>query len=249
VNVAWIFDREQELQELRRRLSQRKRFLFHGPSGAGKTLLLQHALADCDSVLYCAGPTSPQAMFRDVAISLVAAGDTVLSRKVGRAGAEWLNSKSATSIKGIVLDAFHAGQYSIVLDQLERPSQAFAAAVREVMGWGDTPIVAVARSAHMEDAGFFLPFFPDRSDKFELRNLDSRHAEEFTRQVFERAKLNAGNKQEFFDRVLEVSRGNPGAILSLVQMATHPKYLSGDHIKIAPLYIDFRLNWKPPALR
>jgi len=45
--------------------------------------------------------------------------------------------------------------------------------------------------------------------------------------------------------LLEFSQGNPGAILSLLEMATHPKYRSADHIKITPLYLDFRLNWKP----
>jgi hypothetical protein len=49
---------------------------------------------------------------------------------------------------------------------------------------------------------------------------------------------------EFLDKILEFSEGNPGAILALVNTAKYPKYRSDEHIKIAPLYIDFRMNWK-----
>jgi hypothetical protein len=43
---------------------------------------------------------------------------------------------------------------------------------------------------------------------------------------------------------LEFSEGNPGAIVALVEMAKYTKYRSDEHIKITPLYIDFRMNWK-----
>jgi hypothetical protein len=29
-----------------------------------------------------------------------------------------------------------------------------------------------------------------------------------------------------------------------VEMARLPQYRSAEHIKVAPLYVDFRLNWK-----
>jgi hypothetical protein len=45
--------------------------------------------------------------------------------------------------------------------------------------------------------------------------------------------------------VLELSERNAGAILSMLDMAKYPKYRSDEHIKITPLYIDFRMNWSP----
>jgi len=30
-----------------------------------------------------------------------------------------------------------------------------------------------------------------------------------------------------------------------VETAKNPKYRSDEHIKITPLYIDFRMNWSP----
>ena len=44
---------------------------------------------------------------------------------------------------------------------------------------------------------------------------------------------------------MQFSGGNPGAILAMLKMAGYPKYRSNAHIKITPLYIDFRMNWDP----
>jgi len=53
---------------------------------------------------------------------------------------------------------------------------------------------------------------------------------------------------EFIERLLEFGQGNPGAILSMLEMAKHPRYRSAEHIKITPLYLDFRMNWKPAGI-
>ncbi len=97
----------------------------------------------------------------------------------------------------------------------------------------------------MEDTGFLQPLYLDRSEKYELKNLDSDVAEQFAHEIVDRADLSAENLGEFLARVLEFSEGNPGAILSMLQMAKYPKYRTGQHIKITPLYIDFRMNWSP----
>jgi DNA polymerase III delta prime subunit len=247
MSASAIFAREEELRTLREKLAARRSFLFHGPPGVGKTLMLRALLPEFSDFLYCERPTSGQAMFRSLILSLLERRDPRVLRSAGRGGAETLMAKSAISAKGIVMDALHDNRYAIVLDHLRMPSQSFAASIREVLGWGKTPVVAVAHSPHMEDLGFLAAFYPDRADRLELKNFDPDIAESFARRAIERAGIWAHNVPEFLDKVLEVSRGNPGAILSLVSMARQPKYLAGDHIKIAPLYIDFRLNWNAPA--
>jgi hypothetical protein len=64
-----------------------------------------------------------------------------------------------------------------------------------------------------------------------------------SREMVSRAGLSAQNMTEFLDKLLEFSEGNPSAIVSMLQMANYPKYRCEEHIKIAPLYIDFRMNW------
>jgi hypothetical protein len=237
-----IFDREEERQSIRQRLAKRRPFLIHGPTGVGKTLLLCSSLPEFPSVLYCEDSATTHTVFRGLAHSL-------LRLHSPRARAAFRNeaaikTKSAVSLKGIVMDSLNEGQYSIVLDHLGRPSQSFAAAVREMMRWGSTPVSAVARSSHMEDAGFLQPLYVDRSEKCEIRNFEQPVAEQFAREVIARANLTASNMNEFLDKILQFSEGNPGAIVALVETAKHPKYRSEEHIKISPLYIDFRMNWR-----
>lgn len=235
-----IFDREEERQRIDQFLAKRRSFLIYGPSGVGKTLLLRNVLPPFRSVLYCEDSATINVVFRCVARGLLRLQSPRASKAFRDQDA--ISSKSAVSLKGIVMDALREREYSIVLDHLKRPSYSFASAIREVIGWGSTPVSAVARSSHMEDTGFLQPIYGDRSQKCEIRNFDDRTAEQFARERIKQSGLSGTNISEFLDKVLEFSGGNPGSIIALIDMATSPKYRSEEHIKISPLYIDFRMN-------
>jgi hypothetical protein len=245
MTAEFIYAREEELQGLRLRLAKRKPFLIHGPEGVGKTLLLSSLLPESPAVLYCEDSATTQIVFRSLAHALV----TLRNHRVQATfrNQDAIKAKSAVSLKGIVMDALREGCYCIVLDHLKQPSHSFAAAVREIMNWGSTPVIAVARSSHMEDTGFLQTLYSDRSEKYEIRNFTAAVAEQFVEQMVNRAGLSAQNMTEFLDKLLEFSEGNPGAIVSMLQMAKYPKYRSDEHIKITPLYIDFRMHWSPAA--
>lgn len=245
----FFFGREAEIEGLRRRLGKRRPFLVHGPSGVGKTFLVQRVVPEFPQVLYSPESASPQIVFRNLALALLTAGAPRLLRAFAGQPTAAIQAKSATAVKGIVMDALREGSYCVVLDHLKLPSYAFAAAVREIMGWGGTAVVTVARSAHMENLGFLQPFYPERSDRFEIRGFPPTVAERFIEEAAQRVGLSAENIGEFFERMLEFSQGNPGAILSMLEMAKHTQYRSAENIKITPLYLDFRLNWKPAGVR
>jgi hypothetical protein len=235
-----IFDREQERQRIDQFLSGRKPFLLYGPAGVGKTLLLRSVLSQFRSVLYCEDSSTTNVVFRNLAIRLLRLKNARACKAFRDEDA--IAGKSAVSLKGIVMDALRAGEYSIMLDHLKRPSYGFASAVREIAGWGSTPVSAVARSAHMEDTGFLQPLYGGRSQKCEIYNFDEATAGEFAREMIHRLGLSGANVGEFLEKVLEFSAGNPGAIVALIDMARYPKYRSQEHIKITPLYIDFRMS-------
>ncbi|HXY48384.1 MAG TPA: hypothetical protein VEI01_02955 [Terriglobales bacterium] len=239
--AEFIFDRTEERQRIDQFVVKRRPFLIFGSSGVGKTLLLRSVLPNFRAVLYCKDSATTNAVFRSLALGLFWKG----SERAQSAfrGEDGIKAKSAISLKGIVMDALREGEYSIILDHLKRPSYSFAAAVREIMGWGSTPVSAVALSSHMEHTGFLQPFYGDRSQKCEIRNFEDPVAEQFAREVAERTGLSAPNLSEFLEKVLEFSNGNPGAIVELIEMASYPKYRSNNRIKTTPLYIDFRMNW------
>src|SRR5437016_10478422 len=121
-----------------------------------------------------------------------------MARSIKRAGGEnRITNMSIASVKGVVTDSIRAGRYSIVLDHIKSPSQSLAAAVKELGGWGSTPIIVLARSAHMEDIGFLLPLFPDRADKYALRNFGRGKALTFANEVARQIDLQAVNEEEF----------------------------------------------------
>lgn len=243
----FIFDREQEREALGERLRRRRACLIHGPAGVGKSLLIRHLLPKFPAMLYCRDSSTIQAVFRSLGRSLLRANDRRVRRVLANEDA--VKTKSAIALKGIIMDALHDGDYCVILDQLHRPSYSFASGIREILGWGSTAVFAVARSSHMEDIGFLQAFYPDRADKYEIRNFDQALAEEFAHEAVRRTGISATNLGEFVAKVPDFSEGNPGAILEMVRMAGQAKYRTAEHIKVAPLYIDFRLALSASAAR
>ena len=243
MSPAAIYGRDAELEQLRQLVFRRRSFLLHGSAGVGKTLLLKHLAGEVPGMVYCDESSSSQTVFRNLATGLFARKNRHVLQACGTSGLNAIKDKSAVSIRGIVTKALREGSHWIVLDHLETPSQSFAAGLKDVSSWTATPLIAVARSAHMEDVGFLLPMFSDRSDKYALRNFDLDTAREFAVRTAQDMQLSAANRDEAIERIVRYSKGSPGAIIAMLQMAASPKYLTQQHVKLSPLYIDFRLSW------
>jgi DNA polymerase III delta prime subunit len=238
-----IYGRDAELEQLRQQVTRHRSFLLHGPTGVGKTLLLKHLADEFVGMLYCGESPNTQIVFRTLAAALFAKKNRNLVKTCGTRGLHVIKDKSSVSLRGIVTEALREGGYWIALDHVQSPSQSYAAALKDVCSWTGTPLIAASRSEHMEDVGFLLSMFSDRSAKSALRNFDSDSAKEFAMLTAREMQLQAANRDEAIEKIVQYSKGNPGAIIAMLRMAVSPKYVAQDHVKLSPLYIDFRLSW------
>lgn len=238
-----IYGRDAELEQLRQQVTRHRSFLLHGPAGVGKTLLLTQLADGFVDILYCGESPNSQTVFRMLAATLFAKKNYVVVTACGKSGLNAIKGKSAVSLRGIVTEALRGGGYWIALDHVQSPSQSYATALKDVCSWTGTPLIAASRSEHMEDVGFLLSMFSGRSAKFALRNFDSDTAKEFAMQTAQEMQLQAANRDKAIEKIVQYSKGNPGAIIAMLRMAVSPKYVAQDHVKLSPLYIDFRLSW------
>jgi DNA polymerase III delta prime subunit len=245
MTTSGIFGRDAELDQLRQLLRRQSSFLLHGPSGVGKTLLIRHLAAEKPEMLYCGDSSGSQAVFRCLTAELLARNDPTVVKSCGRNGESAIQTKSSVALRGIVTKALAENRYCLALDHAQVPTLPFARALKELSSSSNSPLLVIARSAHMEDAGFLLPMFPDRTQRVGLRNFNSITAMEFATQASERMRLKAANRDQAIEKIVEYSKGNPGGILAMLKMAADSRYVSHEHIKLAPLYIDYRLSRGP----
>lgn len=235
--VMRLFSREAELATLKSRMDDRRSFLFYGPAGAGKTRLLDELASPL--LLRVSGCTTTQEFFQTIGGILWQNGHPDFRRRYKTDGQR--SSESVANMKALCLSALENSPNTLALEHVGFSSQPLAASVRQLVNETSLALIVAARSPHMEETGHLVRCFPNRSERFELKNFDSGRAQDFARLASDEAGLDAGNREQFLGRVVELSEGNPGAILWMVQMARAPRYRSGNWIKCAPLYIDFRL--------
>lgn len=237
----FVFPRPEESAALRRRFAHPAPLLIHGPAGAGKTFLVRALLPEFPLFLYCGESATLLAVLRSLAEQMCRAGKPRLQFACHGDFAA-LRRKSAVSLKGLVVDTLRDGRYALVLDHVDRPAASFGSAIREIIGWANSAVIAIARSPHMEDLGSLHGLFPDRNDRFEIRNLPPAAALDFAKSAAGHQSLTADNLSDFVARVAELSGGNPGAMLRMIAMASQDKYRREDAIKVTTLFIDYRLS-------
>ena len=236
-----VFDRTKEIEELRKRLGERRTFLFHGESGAGKSLLVRSLWCDFPKMIYCQADKGMQDVCRQVALRLREKGNPTIKQKFGSKPGTILNGVSTISLRGIIPSALKDAPYLLVLDHFSFASQQFAALLK---AWTSeaTPVVVISRSNHMEEIGYAAALFVERKDRLMLANFAPEVAREFIDWRIQKSGLEAENLDEFKERMMSLSGGNPGTITWLIRLSMLPKYRSGNHIKVTPLYLDFKIH-------
>ena len=180
------------MDELHQRFAARRSFRFMVAAGVGKTSLLLAVCREFSDVLYIPQNPTPRSLFYGLVEALFAKQERNVSGMLPP-GVSSPQTKTATAIKGIVTKALRNSSYLVVLDHVVRPSRSLAASVRELMVDCSVAVIAVSRSAHMEDSGFILPMFPDRGERLALQQLRRWDGGAFCAWCARREGLTAGN--------------------------------------------------------
>lgn len=227
--------RLKELEELEHAMVEHRAALVHGPAGVGKTRLLRTFADGRKGFIYTAETESPSQLLKGLARQLSAC--SMLS---GRACTRF-SALPVSSQKGTIQSILASHTCVLILDQLCRPSAALSRLIKDLHYMGRTPMVIGARSRHMEDIGTLFPLVAQRSQQISIADWNKETALEFARQVAFQVGLEAEGRDELLQKIAHLSRGNPGAIACMTEMAKFPCYRVNNLVKVNTLYVDFRM--------
>jgi DNA polymerase III delta prime subunit len=237
LNDAYLkaVERTAELARLISRAHERKHLLVFGPEGVGKTRLLQEFARIQPLALYVPQSQSP----RNLLLSLVES----LRIKLGaRSLPSHTSTMSTSGLKATVDRALNVQPFLLLVDHLQTPSRVVAKIVKDLGYYGRTPIFLAARSPHMEDIGALQALCYDKKERLEMMNWPLEVALAFARRNAEHVDLWASNLDAALQSMVQLSGGNPGSILGMLQMASRAQYRVDDQIKFHVLYLDYRMG-------
>ncbi|HEY6345014.1 MAG TPA: hypothetical protein VIY49_26255 [Bryobacteraceae bacterium] len=144
----------------------------------------------------------------------------------------------ATSVrlKGLLWTSLEAEPRILVLDGVERASLPTYRFFQRLYHTEGMALIAAARSATL--LGAMGRLFWDPRLSIHIPPLTHAHASHLFDLAAGRFGLGHLDFEEFRGKALESSNGNPGQIIEMCRLASNPIYVSGRHIKFAPLRMD-----------
>lgn len=235
-----------EYQRLLASLKKRQPLLILGPGGSGKSALISAAVNDlprpADVIVIRHSPNLHDLLI-DFARLLIKLNH-VPFRNAAKPGGDperWLRQQTSVHLKGVLWKAFECEPRTIIIDGVRTASFPMYRFLQRLYFTKGMAILATARDPVA--LGELARLFWDPRNTVHLRPLK----EEDANRVFELAVkcFNIGNLdiEEFRGKVLDAAAGNPGQIIEMCRLASNPMYVTGTHIKFAPLRIDVLMKF------
>ena len=222
-----LVDRQAEVYALARAIRSRQSRLILGPTGIGKTRLLEEALSHYHGPhsLLCAPGVLHELLVR-------------LAEVLRCRTARYPSLRDATSIalKGVVLDALRAEPRPVLLEDVEHADPRMYRFLQEVYHLPGNCLIVTARSR--DCLGHLRKLLWDPRDEISLKPLTPPECNRLFDAATSKFGLGSLDLEDFRHKVLASARGNPGQILEMCRLAARPEYQNGRHIKFLPLRMD-----------
>jgi hypothetical protein len=237
-----------EYHRLTTALQNRQSRIILGPAGSGKSALIGAALAHLPASAPCGIILIPYSsnlhdLLIDLARALLRTGHRAF-RKLACSGNDiekWLSQQTSRHLKGILWTSFEADPRVILLDGVSGasfPTYRFLQRLYFVKGMA---LLASARDPM--SLGSLGRLFWDPREAIHLHPLNHADANRLFDLAVVRFGLGHLDIEEFRGKVVEAARGNPGQLIEMCKLASDPIYVTGKHIKFAPLRIDVLMKF------
>lgn len=248
-----LVGRKEELRQLRAAIEHRESRLVCGPMDAGKTSLIQAAIAALAepqrrNCICWTGPATGRELASGLLRGIYLAGDLFVRRKIQADGAtfdsidRWLARQSALRLRGILFTACEKGAYQFFLDHFPPPSHNMARLLKEIMYRFRTPIYLAARGPLQSDIGYAWSLYWNDGMRIHLGPLSERAARELLESCIREFGLASLHLGGFREEILHLSAHLPGSIVKMCALAAGSRYHYGDQIKTKLLHVDYLLR-------
>ena len=241
-----LIGRSNELERLAGALRKREPLLVVGPAGSGKTALIRTAIRDLQSggqIIYLRFSANLHHLLIDLARFLLETGHKSF-HKIARPSDEaenWLSHQTSIHLKGVLWSALEAEPRIIILDGIDGASFPMYRFVQRLYFAPGMAVFAAAKD--LRSLGALGRLFWDPRRELQLHPLHHAEAERLFDLAVDQFGLGHLNVGEFKEKVVESAHGNPGQIIEMCRLASNPMYVSGTHIKFAPLRIDVLMRF------
>ena len=232
--------------------------LILGPAGIGKTALVLKFLGELQpgsrsSFLYVGQSSGLHDLVRSLVQKLFESRDPSLRAQLRSEGIHsgafkgWLDAQSSSRLKGSLYRAADSGNFWIFLDHVQVYSEAVAHVVEELVQMRNTPVYLLTRKTASDEGGRLAKIYWSNQQRITLRPLgrpDSAKLFDLCAGRFRHIKMNF---HELRPEILRLSGGVPGAIVSMCELASRPRYQIGSRIKSNLIRIDYLMRGEKPG--